>query len=131
MMTTLHTIGRAVLGGFFVLAGINKLLSYGATVIYMEDAGLPGTLLPLVIALELVGGLVVAVGKPVRLLPWAAIALAGFCVLTNLVFHRFWEMDGQLGQLELSLFFKNLAIAGGLLMAAGPVMTRKTDRRTG
>ena len=128
-MRALFATGRAVLGGFFVLAGINKLTNYGGTTIYMEDAGLPGALLPLVIALEFLGGLIVATGRPARLLPWAAIALAGFSVLTNLVFHRFWEFDGQLGQLELSLFFKNLAIAGGLLMAAGAVMTRKTGVR--
>ena len=122
----MFALGRGVLGGFFVLAGINKLANYANTVAYMEGVGLPGALLPLVIALELGGGLVVASGRPARALPWAALALAGFSVLTNIAFHRFWALDGQMAQLELSLFFKNLAIAGGLVMVAGAVRTRKT-----
>ena len=126
----IFVVGRAVPGGFFVLAGINKLANYADTVAYMEGVGLPGALLPLVILLEVGGGLVVAAGRPARALPWAAVALAGFSALTNLFFHRFWSLEGPMQQLELSLFFKNLAIAGGLLMVSGAVMTQKKNRPT-
>lgn len=129
-MSALYTTGRAVLGGFFVLAGINKVLNYTDTQAYMDAAGLDTSLLPIVILLELIGGAVVAVGRPCFLLPWAAVALAGFSVLTNLFFHRFWDVTPDLAQLELSLFFKNLGIAGALVMVAGSVMTRKTTDRT-
>ena len=122
----IYSVGRAVLGSFFVLAGINKIASYAATVEGMEAVGLPGILLPLVIALEIAGGLVVAVGRPARLLPWAAIALAGFTVLTNWFYHDFWAQPEELAQLELSLFFKNLAIAGALLMVAGAARGRSS-----
>ena len=115
----LYPIGRGVLGLFFVLAGVNKIMSYAATASSMTAVGLPDILLPLVIALEVVGGLIVMLGRPATALPLTALALAGFTVLTNVFFHRFWELDGQLAQLELSLFFKNLALAGGLLMVAG------------
>ena len=126
----MFAVGRAVLGGFFVLAGVNKLANYADTVAYMEGTGLPSVLLPLVILLEIGVGAMVMLGRPARLLFWAAVALAGFSVLTNLYFHRFWALDGQIAQLELSLFFKNLAIAGGMLMVAGAVMTRKTTLPT-
>jgi putative oxidoreductase len=64
--------------------------------------------LPLVILTELGGGLLVAVGLLTR---WAAIALAGFCVLTALYFHMSPE--------EAVHFYKNFAIAGGFLVLAG------------
>ena len=130
-MSRLFALGRAVLGGFFVLAGLNKVLNYADTQSYMDAAGLDTSLLPFVILLELVGGAVVAAGRPRMVLPWAAIALAGFTVLTNLFFHRFWSVEAELAQLELSLFFKNLAIAGALLMTASAVRTKKTSVPTG
>ena len=123
----IHAAGRIVLGGFFVLAGINKIANYADTAAAMEAVGLPGLLLPLVIALELVGGLIVASARPARLVFWTGLALAGFTVLTNVFFHDFWAQPEDLAPLELSMFFKNLAIAGALLMVAGgAVRTGKT-----
>ena len=121
MSAALATAGRILLGGFFVLAGISKLLDPAAPVAMMAGEGFPAPslLLPLVAALEIGGGLVVASGWRRALVP-AALALAVFTVATNLAFHRFWEVgDAVLRQLELSLFFKNLAVAGGLLAVAG------------
>lgn len=120
-MTLLAAVGRAVIGAFFILAGVNKILNYDATQKFMQEGGIPDTPLPLVIALEILGGLIVASGRPVKYLPLAAFALAFFTFLTNLAFHRFWTMEGQIAQLELSLFFKNLAIMGGLILVAGTV----------
>jgi putative oxidoreductase len=94
----------------FVLEGAIKLGSYSATIGYMEAYGVPGVLLPLVILTELGGGLLVAAGLFARL---AALALAGFCLLTALFFHR------DIGTTEPFIhFFKNVAIAGGFLMLA-------------
>ncbi|MEL6921898.1 MAG: hypothetical protein AAFO77_12930, partial [Pseudomonadota bacterium] len=46
-------------------------------------------------------------------------ALAAFTIATNLVFHDFWNMTGDIAAMELSLFFKNVSIAGALLLVAG------------
>ena len=46
--------------------------------------GVPGALLPLVIALEVLGGLAVIIGWQTR---YAALLLSGFCLLSALVFH--------------------------------------------
>jgi len=76
--------------------------------------GVPGALLPLVIALEVGGAIAIILGYRTRL---AAFLLAGFCVLSALIFHR------ALGdQVQFIMFMKNLAIAGGflLLVARGP-----------
>jgi len=117
-MSALMLAGRGIIGGFFVLAGVNKLVNYADTVSYMEEGGLPGILLPLVIALELGGGLIVASGRPRRWLLPITLALSVFCIATNIFFHAFWTLEGAQAQTELSLFFKNVAIVGGLLMVA-------------
>lgn len=98
--------GRLLLALIFIAAGAGKIAGYAGTQAYMESAGVPGGLLPLVIATELVGGLLLAVGLLTR---WTALALAGFTLLAALIFH-FDFAD----QMQSILFMKNLAIAGGL-----------------
>lgn len=129
-MTQFFTAGRIITGLFFVLAGINKLTGYSDTLSVMDAAGLPvtGLLLPLTICLELVGGVILIIGRQGRALISTALALAGFTLMTNAVFHRFWEMDGLRQQLELSLFFKNLVVCAALLMIAGAIQTPKSPR---
>ncbi len=85
----------------------------------MSQAGLPlvELLLPLTIALELFGGLLVLAGK--RFHVEAAILLALFTLSTNLVFHDFWAMAEPERSVELSLFLKNLVVIGALLFVAG------------
>jgi len=56
---------------------------------------------------------------PLGVVPLAALALAGFTVATNFVFHEFRTMDGEQAALELSLFLKNISIAGALVLLAG------------
>jgi len=101
-------LGRILLALIFVLAGINKITGYAGTQGYMESMGVPGILLPLVIGVELVGGLALMLGWHARL---TAFLLAGFTLLATLIFHS------NLGDHTQYLFFlKNLSIAGGLLM---------------
>lgn len=111
-MTKFSTlIGRVLLAHIFILAGLNKLgAGYAGTQGYMEAMGIPGMLLPLVILLELGGGLALAIGYKTRLLAWA---LAAFSIVAAVMFH------GNLSdQMQMIMFMKNLAIAGGLLILA-------------
>jgi putative oxidoreductase len=80
----------------------------------MASAGVPGALLPLVIATELGGALAIIVGWRTRTV---AFLLAGFSLLTALTFHRNFA-----DQQQLINFLKNVSIAGGflLLLANGP-----------
>lgn len=117
-------IGRLLLALMFVLAGVNKIFSYQGTQGFMDSMGVPGALLPLVIALEVLGGLALVAGWQARI---SAFLLAGFTVVATLVFHS------NLGDQTQYLFFmKNLAITGGLLMivalGAGPL---SIDERRG
>lgn len=110
----LLALGRVLLSVIFIVAGAQKLFNYAGTQQYMESAGLPGILLPLVILLELGGGLAILAGFMTR---WIALALAGFTLVAGLLFH--FEPANQI---ENIMLMKNLAIAGGFLAlaAAGP-----------
>ncbi|MEE4175566.1 MAG: DoxX family protein [Xanthomonadales bacterium] len=103
-------LGRVALAAIFLLAGVNKIGAYAATQAYMESMGVPGILLPAVIALEIIGAVAVIAGFRARL---AAIGLAAFSVLSALIFH--FDLADQM---QFILFFKNVAMAGGLLVLA-------------
>jgi putative oxidoreductase len=102
--------GRALLGLVFALAGWSKIGGYAGTQGYMEAMGVPGGLLPLVIALELGAGIALLVGWQTRL---AALALAGFTLAAGFIFHA-----NLADQMQSILFMKNLAMSGGLLVIA-------------
>ena len=109
MNKVIELTGRILLGHIFLLAGVNKLgAGYAGTAGYMDSMGVPGGLLPAVIALEIIGGLMVILGFKVK---WAAYALAGFTLLAGIIFHANFA-----DQMQMILFMKNASIAGGLLL---------------
>lgn len=111
MNKVIELLGRILLGHIFLLAGLNKLgESYAGTAGYMDSMGVPGGLLPAVIALEILGGLMVIVGFKTK---WAAYALAGFSLLAGIIFHSNFA-----DQMQMILFMKNASIAGGFLLLA-------------
>lgn len=101
-------IGRLLLSMIFIFSGFTKIIGYAATQGYMEAMGVPGMLLPLVIAVELLGGIAILLGFKARLV---AILMAGFSVVSALLFHQFWIDESQMNP-----FMKNIAMAGGFLM---------------
>ena len=117
-------IGRVLLALIFFMSGINKILAYEGTQGYMEAMGVPGGLLPLVILAEVIGGLAVIIGWQTRM---AAFALAGFSVVSAVLFHANFA-----DQMQMASFMKNIAIAGGflLLVAQGPGAFALDNRQT-
>jgi putative oxidoreductase len=107
----LITLGRVVLSLIFIQSGIMKIFDYAGTQTVLEAHSLPGALLPLVILTEAGGGLCVLLGLFTR---WAALALAGFCVLAAIFFHY---QPGDM--MQMINFAKNITIAGGFLVLAG------------
>lgn len=101
-------IGRIFLAAIFFMAGLNKISGYAGTQGYMESQGVPGMLLPAVIALEIIAPILLVIGWQTR---YAALALAGFTLLSGFLFH-FNFAD----QMQSIMFMKNIAIAGGLLL---------------
>jgi putative oxidoreductase len=108
-------LGRIFLALIFVVSGVGKIAGYAGTASYMASRGLPmvEVLLPLTIAVELGGGLLLALGWKTR---WAAAALFLFLVPTTLIFHQFWGLEPKLAQMQKIHFLKNVAIMGGMLM---------------
>lgn len=116
--------GRVLISLIFVVSGLNKIANFAGTQAYMDSAGVPGMLLPVVIAVELLGGLAVIIGWHTRL---AAFLLAGFSLLSGILFHANFG-----DQMQTIQFMKNLALAGGFLMivslGAGPYSVDNRNR---
>lgn len=104
-------LGRLLMSLMFISAGWSKIAGYAGTQAYMESAGVPGALLPLVIIAELGGGLAILFGFLSR---WAALGLALFCLASAWLFHY---VPGD--QAQMISFMKNITIAGGFLILAG------------
>ncbi len=124
MNNVIELAGRLLLGHIFLLAGLNKISGYDGTAAYMEAMGVPGGLLPVVIALEVLGGLAVIIGFKTR---WASYALAAFTVIAAVIFHANFA-----DQMQMIMFMKNMSMTGGLLIlsvhGAGAL---SVDARTG
>ncbi|MGZ0018226.1 DoxX family protein [Nitrosomonas sp. wSCUT-2] len=103
-------IARLFLAQIFFLSGIFKISGYEGTQGYMEAMGIPGMLLPLVIALEIGGGLALIAGWQTK---WVSLALAGFTLVAAVIFH-----NNLADQMQMIMFMKNIAITGGLLLLA-------------
>ena len=103
-------VGRLLLAALFVYDGWIVINNYGATADYLAQFGVPPLLLVPALVLQVVGGLLIAIGWNARL---AALALSIFCISTALIFHtQFGDPN------EAIQFWKDLAIAGGLLILA-------------
>jgi len=111
-MNALHTllapIARFLIALIFFVSGINKIFSYAGTQGYMETFNISGGLLPLVIFIEVFAGLAVIIGWKTRI---AASTLAGFSVISALIFHANFT-----DQIQFIFFMKNIGLAGGLLL---------------
>lgn len=103
-------VARLFLGQIFLLSGIFKISGYEGTQGYMDAMGVPGMLLPLVILLETGGGLAIIAGWQTKLV---SIALAAFTVVAAVIFHNNFS-----DQMQMIMFMKNIAIAGGLILLA-------------
>ena len=114
--------GRSLLSVLFLISGLGKVGGYAGTAAYMSSLGVPGALLPVVIATEVLGALAIILGWQTRI---AAFLLAGYSLLAALIFHTHFA-----DQIQAIMFLKNLSIAGGFLLlvanGAGPL---SLDRR--
>ena len=114
--------GRVLLATLFLLSALGKIGAYSESAAYMSSFGVPGALLPVVVATELLGAVAIILGWKTRI---AAFLLAGFSLLAAIIFHSNFG-----DQVQMIMFLKNVAIAGGLLLlvanGAGPL---SIDRR--
>ena len=99
--------GRVLIAFMFVMSGLNKMNNYSNTAGWMDAMGVPGSLLPIVIVLEVLGGAAIMIGWQTRI---AAILFAAFSVMSAAIFHADFSDQNQMIH-----FMKNVSIAGGFL----------------
>jgi len=108
-------VARVLLVVLFVLFGWSKLTGFSGTEQYMAATGAPAPALSAVIAIvmELVVGVVIAVGFKTRAL---ALLLALYTLGTAFIGHHFWTQTGMEHFVNMINFYKNISIIGGLLL---------------
>ena len=113
----LNLVGRLLLALLFLPAGFSKIGGFAGTVGYIATKGLPFPTLAAAIAIvvEVGGALALIVGFGTR---WAALALAGFTLVATFFFHNFWGVPADQAMVQQLMFFKNIAVVGGLLILA-------------
>jgi putative oxidoreductase len=115
----LAVTGRVLLAAIFLWSGLGKILDPASALGYIGSVGLPlpEAALGISIIVELAGGVALVLGYRTKLV---AALLALFSIATALVFHMAFGDQNQLIH-----FFKNIAMAGGLLQVAafgaGPI----------
>ncbi|WP_225782798.1 DoxX family protein [Xenophilus sp. Marseille-Q4582] len=117
----LALVGRILLAALFIPAGFAKIGGFSGIVGYIGSVGLPlpqvGAVIAIVVELGL--GILLLVGFKTRL---AALLIAIFTLAAAFFFHNYWAMPADKVMVNQLMFWKNLAIAGGLLAftAFGP-----------
>jgi putative oxidoreductase len=118
---TAALVGRLLLAALFIVAGYGKIGGFAGTAGYIASKGLPmpQVLAALTLALELGGGILLAIGFKTR---WVALAFFLWLIPTTFIFHQFWGIDAAQASTQQTQFLKNLAIMGGMLyvFAFGP-----------
>ena len=110
-------IGRVLLVILFLPAGLGKITDYAGTVGYINSVELPFANLAAVAALlfEIFGSLCLLVGYQTRA---ASMVLAVFTLIATFFFHNYWAAPSDQAFVAQLLFFKNIALVGGLLILA-------------
>jgi len=117
VQNTLSLVGRLLLAFLFLPAGLMKIAGFAGTVGYIGSVGLPLPQLGAVIAIvvEVGGGLALLAGFGTRI---AALVLAIFTLAASILFHNYWGMPAEQAMVQQLMFFKNIAVVGGLLVLA-------------
>ena len=113
----LNFAARLLMVALFLPAGIGKLTGFAGTVGYISSVGLPFPTLAAAVAtiVEIVGSLALLAGFGTRI---AALVLAAFTLVASFFFHAYWGVPADQAFMQQLLFFKNIAVVGGLLAIA-------------
>lgn len=107
-------VARCLMAGLFLWSGLGKFAGYDDSGLLMTQHAVMKMLMPVAIFVEILGAALLIIGYQMR---FACLTLAGFAVVTALLFHANFVDRAQMFH-----FLKNFAIAGGLLAlyVAGP-----------
>jgi putative oxidoreductase len=108
-------VGRFLLGGYFVQAGVRNFMKVPLHTGILEKKGIPMPRESLIVALvvQVLGGLSVALGVFPAI---GAIGLILFTIAANYLYHNFTQFTGVDRESHLGSVLTNAAIIGGLLL---------------
>ena len=109
-MHIIEVLGRILLSSLFLIEGVRKFFFQEETIMYMEDFGVPEVLFYPALALEIIFPILLIIGYKTR---FSASIMALFTLTVALIFHTNFD-----NQMELTIFLKDIAIAGGFLIIA-------------
>ncbi|MYN12825.1 DoxX family membrane protein [Pusillimonas sp. TS35] len=127
----LSLFGRLAIIALFLPAGLSKITGFAGTVGYINSIGLPAPTLAAIVAIivEVGGSLALIAGFHTRI---AALVMAVFTVVATFSFHTFWSVPADQVMMQQLLFYKNIAVIGGLLtLAAHGAGALSMDARRG
>jgi putative oxidoreductase len=110
----LALIGRVLIALLFLPSGWSKLTGFAGTVKYIaaKNVPLPEVCAAIAVAVELGLAIALLVGFRTR---WVALLMAIFVLVITPIFHNYWGVDAAQVMMQKLNFWKNIAIAGGLL----------------
>lgn len=133
LQNPLALAARLLMAALFLPAGIGKLTGFAGTVGYITSVGMPMPTVAAAIAaaVEVLGSLALIFGVGTRV---AALVLAFFTLVASFFFHAYWAVPADQQMITQLLFFKNVAVVGGLLAltafgaGAWSIDGKRTDR---
>lgn len=122
LKNTLKLIGRILLSAIFLINGFGQVFRWNGVAVFSQTNSLlplPIFIITTAIFFQILGGLLILVGYKTRI---GAILLIIFIIPATLYFHHFWDLDDISQLMQIQLFFKNVALIGGLfgIIANGP-----------
>lgn len=112
----LYPLGRFLLGLYFFLPGLAKVLLFqeNLAVVIEREVPFPIVSLSLIAVAQIFFGMMLMFGKFVHI---GSLVLVVATMLINFYIHDFWNMAGTIDQgRETQNFVKNLGIMAGLLV---------------
>ena len=109
-MHIIEALGRIFLSILFLIEGVRKFFFQEETIMYMEEYGVPEILFFPSLVLEILFPILLIIGYKTRI---SALIMALFTLTVAIIFHTDFQ-----NQMELIMFLKDIAIAGGFLIIA-------------
>jgi len=109
-MHIIEVLGRILLSSLFLIEGIRKFFFQEETIMYMEEYGVPQILFFPSLILEILFPILLIIGYKTRI---SALIMTLFTLTVAIIFHTDFQ-----NQMELIIFLKDIAIAGGFLIIA-------------
>jgi len=112
---TFYTLAHILVGLLFCIAAVMNIKNYQAVLLEMQTKKIPLAQIVLIIgiAYESIFGLMLIFGI---LIPFAAMMLVPFVIITALMFHNFWKYQGEKRQINLSIFVMHMTVTLGSLL---------------